>query len=1267
MANLEQSDIRILIVEDELVIALDLQGRVEALGYTVCGAEKDGQGAVEAAGRERPDLVLMDIVLPGDLDGIQAAGIIKDRFAIPVVFITAYADPDRLDRARTALPFGYLVKPVRDRDLRVAIRMALYAARAEAERRRAEAALVESRDELDRAQALAHVGNYTRDLLRNETSWSKELGRIMGCPDEKPSFGRMVSLIHPEDSEAVLEAGRLAREDRRTFDMEYRIIRPDGAIRWIRDQGRIEWDESGAPVRMFGTVQDITGFKQAEEARRGKKEIEALLRASRAVIQIHEFPEAARELFAAAKGLIGATAGYVALLNESGHGNEVLFLDSGGRPCRVDPSLPMPVRGLREAVCRSGRPAYENRFPDSPWLGFIPEGHMALENVLFAPLTMEGRVAGLLGLANKPGGFSDRDADLAAAFAEFASIALANSLALTRSEERFRTLIDHAPDPIYVQTDTRFAYVNEAALRLFRAGSADDLLARPVLERVAPEDRAVAVERIERINVVRETLPLIERTYLTLEGGPVTAEVSSVPIDYEGKAGALVFLRDVTERKRAEAALRRRVEFETVAAGLSATFLDLQALEAKIDAALEAVGRFCRADRAYLFRMRDAGTADNTNEWCAPGIEAQIQNLQGLDLAAELPWFWNVLRGRRVFRVPSLLELPAEAALEKGHFQAQDIQSLAVVPMAVNEKLIGFIGFDWVGPETAWPEDVVPLLRFTGETISHALDRARSEDALRRSETELFAIYQNAPVIMILFDADPRVLKANRAALEFSGLDPVRVIGIPCGDVLGCVNARKDPRGCGFSPDCPDCLVRRTIGETRARGMDRYRVEASLCLERGQGPEQRTMLVSSSLLDVDGRRLVLVSLEDVTGQRRAEADREALETRLRQAQKMEAIGTLAGGIAHDFNNILAAMVGYTELAMMSGRKGADIKRHLEQVLLACGRARDLVRQILDFSRRGEEEYRPVVVNSIVEEALKMLRSTLPTTIEIRADLDPAPMSVQGDPTRIHQVIMNLGANAAQAMSRNGGVLSVRLAPLEPLPPSPASDGQGPPRPQVRIAVSDTGHGMTAETMARIYEPFFTTKGPGEGTGMGLAVVYGIVKSHQGEITVQSEPGQGTVFHVDLPLADAPGRADGREEPEAIPVGTEHILFVDDESALSTVNRDILRHLGYRVTSLTSSLDALAMFRERPDDFDLVVTDQTMPYLTGIDLARAIMTIRPDAPVILCTGFSHQIDAKTALRQGIRRFLMKPFAVRDVAEAIRSVLDEKAIRPARDES
>ena len=391
--------------------------------------------------------------------------------------------------------------------------------------------------------------------------------------------------------------------------------------------------------------------------------------------------------------------------------------------------------------------------------------------------------------------------------------------------------------------------------------------------------------------------------------------------------------------------------------------------------------------------------------------------------------------------------------------------------------------------------------------------------------------------------------------------------------------------------------------------------------------------------------------EDIT-------ERIRLESQLLQSQKMKAIGTLAGGIAHDFNNILAAIIGYAEMTK-ARLKQPEIHRFLDQILKASDRARNLVTQILTFSRQEEREKKPVDMSLLIQESLKLLRATIPSTIKINAKVASEVRAVLADSTQIHQIMMNLCANAAHAMREKGGLLEVGLNNEEITPEMSPLYPDLKPGPHVKVTVRDTGTGVTPAIMDRIFDPFFTTKERGEGSGLGLSVVYGIVKEYGGTVTVKSEPGAGSTFTIYLPAVEH--EAEEKAEPsDTIRGGSERILFVDDETILADVGREMLEGIGYEVVAVTSSTSALEIFHTQPDRFDLVITDMTMPVMTGKDLIEELLRIRPNIPTILCTGFSEFITDKEAKGLGISDFLMKPISLKNLAKSIRSVLDARDV-------
>jgi PAS domain S-box-containing protein len=511
-------------------------------------------------------------------------------------------------------------------------------------------------------------------------------------------------------------------------------------------------------------------------------------------------------------------------------------------------------------------------------------------------------------------------------------------------------------------------------------------------------------------------------------------------------------------------------------------------------------------------------------------------------------------------------------------------------------------------------------------------ERTRMAAALLESEARYRALFEHAHDMLYTHDLAGHFTALNRRGEQLTGYTRDELLGRHLSHLV--------------APEHLELLQHR-LARTHA-GLPATMFSVDIITKAGQ---RRTLEVST-------QRLVRAGAPgEVQGMARDVTDRTRLEAQLRQAQKMEALGTLAGGIAHDFNNILTAILGYTELALSTIPAESPPWNHLQVVREAGQRAAALVQQILTFSRRTEPERTPTQLQPLIQDTLPFLRATLPTTIALQQDLDPRAGMVLADASQLRQVLLHLCTNAAQAMRETGGALHVRLEALR----LPTEDAAAPPGleagPYVRLTVQDTGHGMPPEIQDRIFEPFFTTKGPGEGTGMGLSVVHGIIASHDGVMTVESAPSHGTTVRVYLPERAALPVARARP---AAPVlhGRECILFVDDEQALADLGHALLTALGYEVVAVTSSLEALTVFRAAPERFDLVITDYTMPQLTGEALAQALRGIRPTLPIILCTGFSETMTAGKAQALGIDAFCLKPVVLQELGQTIRRVLRQR---------
>jgi PAS domain S-box-containing protein len=511
------------------------------------------------------------------------------------------------------------------------------------------------------------------------------------------------------------------------------------------------------------------------------------------------------------------------------------------------------------------------------------------------------------------------------------------------------------------------------------------------------------------------------------------------------------------------------------------------------------------------------------------------------------------------------------------------------------------------------------------------LERKEADTALRQSEERYRLIFEQSPLGIMHFDPNGVIVECNE---NFAA-----IIGAPREKLIGLNMIRSMPEG----------PARSAVENALMHGMGTF--EGIYHTVTGD----RDIFIKAVHKRISGPDDTILGavgvFEDIS-------TRKKLESQLRQAHKMEAIGTLAGGIAHDFNNILGIIIGNVELASDSVDKWNPARQRLEKVIQASFRARDVVRQLLSFSRKTEQERKPIQISPIIKESLKLLRSSIPKNIEIIQDVKHGNSTILGDPTQVHQVLINLCANAAHAMSENGGILSIGLSAVTLDEESSAHYTDIFPGRYTCLTVSDTGCGIAPDIIGKIFDPYFTTKDVGKGTGMGLALVHGIVKSHGGAVSVYSKPGKGTTFKILFPAVEREAESNS-PAPNPLPRGKERILFVDDEEFLSDIGCQQLSVLGYAVESLNDPIKALDLFRTDPDRFDLVITDMTMPRMTGDILTREILKVRPDIPVILCTGFSERISRERARDIGIYKYLEKPLDRRELAFTVREVLDTYA--------
>ena len=551
-------------------------------------------------------------------------------------------------------------------------------------------------------------------------------------------------------------------------------------------------------------------------------------------------------------------------------------------------------------------------------------------------------------------------------------------------------------------------------------------------------------------------------------------------------------------------------------------------------------------------------------------------------------------------------------------------------------------------PEDA--EDLSNLSHEAKDRLLHELQVYQGEleiqnEELRRAQMELEAqrnkysdLYDFAPVGYFTISDQGMITEANQTAASLLGVERRFLIGKPFSRFI----TRDDHNVYYFH-------IKKLV-ETKTRQIFELR------LMKTQGSEFYSQLESIVTEDAEGKHILRMALTDISERKQIEEQKKHLEAQIRQYNKMEAVERLTGGIAHDFNNLLTIILGNTELAIDDIPTWSPVRLNLDESRTACLRAKDKIRQLLSFVNKTVQKKKPVRLIPTVRDAITLLRTSIPTSIDIRQQISDISDIILADASQIHQLVLNLCTNAAHAMP-GGGILEIRLKHVEFDQKTTVGYHKLSPGRYANLTISDTGHGIAPEIKERIFDPYFTTKRVDQGTGLGLSVVHGIIKNHDGAISVDSETGNGTIFNIYLPIIE---REPIPESPidEEFPTGKERVLLVDDEASIVKLSRQRLERLGYHVESTTSPREALDLFRTRPDHFDLVITDLTMPKMTGDKLVKQLLDIRPDVPIILCTGFMEKMDEDKARTIGASGFLEKPHENRELAIMVRKVLDKK---------
>lgn len=775
------------------------------------------------------------------------------------------------------------------------------------------------------------------------------------------------------------------------------------------------------------------------------------------------------------------------------------------------------------------------------------------------------------------------------------------------SEEKYRNILESIEEG-YFEVDLcgNITFVNPSMSKIL-GYSADELLGMNNREYTSAETAGQMFSVFNKIYLSGHSAKIVDYEIMTKNREQRILEVSAslmldshkFPIGFYGVA------RDVTERKNTEEALRKSEElyssiFESVSDGIFTLNTDFHYTH--WNNAMERISGV----------MREQVVGRNKKPWdmfshlAENGVDEIMRKTMRGEITPRINMSFNLNNGKKGFT--SEIYLPLRNT---------------------DGRIRGIVG-----------------------VIRDITKQKIDEEKLKESEERYRLLAENIKDLVIMWDMNVNPVYISPSVKNILGYTPQEIQHI-----------LKDQYGLDMKWVITEeslkefsKVIDERFDEDLGPDDPRWQRHLELELIRKDGSTVWTETTESFIRDKNNQRIGFVSISrDITERKETEEIRRVYEERLNQAQKMEAIGSLAGGIAHDFNNILAAIIGYSELIKNVLEPGSRERHNLEQILKAGDRAKNLVQQILTFSRQMDTTCSPVQIHIIVKEVLKLLRATIPSTIKIVQDIDINSGAIMANPTQIHQVVMNLCTNAYHAMEETSGTLTVSVKPIRVDSSETFNNPDLKPGPYVRLSVSDTGAGIDKSIVPRIFDPFFTTKGKGKGTGMGLAIVHGIVLALNGMISVDTKSSRGTSFHVYLPKLNDDNDITQASDT-SIPGGKgQRILFIDDEKEILEIARDMLDRLGYKVTIISKSLDALKKFETEPDTFDLVITDQTMPGMTGAELATEIFRIRPQMPVILTSGFSQSITPELARKMGIKKYLSKPFTLNELATTVDSVL------------
>ena len=1245
------------------------------------------------------------------MNGIDASATIKAESDVPVIFISGYGDPEYIEKAKQIEPFGYVMKPFDKMEINAFIEIALHKKEMELklkdanerlkqtnlalhkkieEQNQTEQILEESKKLLAKAQKIAHLGNWNWNIITNEISWSDELYRIHGISPQsfEANYEACLERIHPDDLPYFKDLTERALKDKKPYSAHYRIVRPDKEIRIVHEQGEVSQDTNGNPTNLFGIVQDITDQKQAEQALRQSEQKFQLL-FDNAPMGYQSLDENGC--------FLDVNQAWLDILGYERH--EVLgkwfgdflppdLLDIFRKRFQKNiqsreliPSVEFPL------VRKDGSIVFVDYMAR---IGRDEEGHFVRTHCAFSDITEKKRSEQAL---------RESEEKLRRTF-EQAAVGIAHVAPdgrWLRVNQKLCDIVGYSREELLDKTfqDITFAEDLDGDLEYVRQMLAGEIQTYSMEKRYirkngslvwinltvsmvynATGDTDYFISVIEDINTQKQAEEKFFSLYNTMTEGVCRHEViydeSGDAVDYriidinpsyerilglkkedvQNKAGSIIYDADPPPYLNIYAEVAQTgnpVRFEAFFPPMDKHFL-VSAFSPEKDhfaTIFQDITERKQAEEALKknrnFIDKIINTAPNLVYIYDLVLKCNVYSNDGIKKL--LGFGVNEIQKMGEALFPTLLhpddlgKVIAHQALLK---KSKDGEVFEINYRMKNKQGAYRILRSWDTVFTKGDDGTVQQIIGLAADVT---DQIKAEESLKFEKERARQYLDVAGVILIALDKDRKVTLINPKGCEILGYPQEKIIGKDWFDNflfsenLEAIEGVFEQIMSGFIE--PVAYYENPV-KTRS------------------GDNRLIAWHNSILKDADGNITGLFSSgEDITEQKRAETEKELLRKQLAHAQKMEAIGTLAGGIAHDFNNILGIILGNAELSMDDIPEWNPARQNLDEVRKACLRAKEVVTQILSFSRKTETEEKQLNITSIVHESLKLLRASIPTSIEIRRNIASDVDNIFGDSTEIHQIMMNLCTNAAHAMEDEKGTLEITVENRT------IDESAGPrypelrPGPHVQLSISDTGCGISPEVIDRIFDPYFTTKDVGKGTGLGLSIAHGIVKNHNGRISVESKIGKGSTFRILFPSVEGKIKEKSKEFKE-LPGGTETILFVDDEGAMVNLNQQRLERLGYKVIPKTDPSEALAFFLADPDQIDLIITDMTMPQMTGDRLAEEILKIRSDMPIILCTGYNSRISEERAKEIGIRKYIEKPTEAANLARSVREVLDDKSI-------